>query len=543
MVPTPTIDYTNKDFQSLRQAMLGLARYRLPEWTDQSPSDLGSLLVDLFAYMGDVILYYQDRIANESFLQTAVERRSVLNTLRLIGYELAPPVPSSVELTLVFNVPPSGSSSVITVPQGAQFASTSTGGGAPQTFEYLEPDLNIDLSSDQVAPRADGKLVYTGLPVIQSAAQPTAVLGSSTGEPNQMFAIPGSPVILDTLVVEVNEGSGWVAWSRVDSLLYSAGPDGTVSLSSPEARDFYVQFDENDVCWVLFGDGIYGLRPPVGTNNIRATYRIGGGTVGNVPANSITVANTTIPLFNSVTNPAPTAGGADHEDISHAVRFGPLAFRSGRRAVTLSDYVALAQQAGGVAKVRGGALNWNVIQLYVAPQGPALSPVPESLRRDLIAYFEDKRMAGTFVDVLDATAVPIDISIELVFDPRYRPDAVRQAAEAAVQNLLAFQNVDFGQPLYLSDVYGRVETLPGVSAMTVTRFRREDSPTIQLGNQLQQLGLSQLTSAAAQAGVDLSGLIQRALQIDVAADGRIDIQEFEIPVLGVLDIQLVEASQ
>src|SRR5580692_6099194 len=145
MASAPTIDYTNKDFQSLRQAMLGLARYRLPEWTDQSPSDLGSVLVDLFAYMGDVILYYQDRIANESFLQTAVERRSVLNMLRLVGYELAPPVPSSAELTIVFNKPPAGSSTVVTIPQGAQFSSTSTSGASPQTFEYLEPDLDIDL--------------------------------------------------------------------------------------------------------------------------------------------------------------------------------------------------------------------------------------------------------------------------------------------------------------------------------------------------------------------------------------------------------------
>ena len=77
MSSAPAVDYTNKDFASLRQAMLALARYRLPEWTDQSPSDLGILLVDLFAYMGDVVLYYQDRIASESFLQTAGERRSV----------------------------------------------------------------------------------------------------------------------------------------------------------------------------------------------------------------------------------------------------------------------------------------------------------------------------------------------------------------------------------------------------------------------------------------------------------------------------------
>src|SRR5262245_42395244 len=121
MTTPPAIDYTNKDFASLRRAMLDLARYRLPEWTDQSPGDLGMLLVDLFASMGDVILYYQDRVATESFLQTAVERRSVLNALRLTGYEVAPPAPAAAELTLVFNSPTNGSSPIVTIRQGAQF--------------------------------------------------------------------------------------------------------------------------------------------------------------------------------------------------------------------------------------------------------------------------------------------------------------------------------------------------------------------------------------------------------------------------------------
>ena len=540
----PTIDYTNKDFQSLRRAMLELARYRLPEWTDQSPSDLGVLLVDLFAYMGDVILYYQDRIANESFLQTAVERRSVLNSLRLIGYELAPPLPAAAELTLVFRPPPGGAPTVMTIPSGSQFKSIPTGGGEAQTFEYLGASLDIHLTSDQVQARTDGKLVYSGLPVLQSSQQPTAVLGSSTGEPNQMFAIPGTPVILDTLVVEVDEGAGWVTWDRRGSLLYDFGSGGRVLLSSADARDFYVQFDENDVCWVIFGDGTYGRRPPVGTNNIRATYRIGGGRAGNVPANTITVPpDTPIPLLDSVTNPLPAAGGTDHEDIDHAARFGPLAFRSGQRAVTLNDYVALAQQAGGVAKARCRAPNWNIIELYIAPAGDTLRPVPEELRRRLISYFEDKRMAGTFIDILNATGIPIDISIELIYDKRYRPDAVRQAAEEAVRDLLAFKNVDFAQPLYLSDVYGKVETVAGVAAMTVTRFRREDSPTQLLSDQLLRLGIAQIPSPGTQPGSDLAALLQRAVQIDVASDGRIDIKEFEIPVLGVLDIQLVEATR
>ena len=72
--------------------MLALAAYRLPEWTDRSEADPGVLLIELFAYMGDVLAYYLDRVASESFLATATEPRSVLNLLRLIGYQLNPPV-------------------------------------------------------------------------------------------------------------------------------------------------------------------------------------------------------------------------------------------------------------------------------------------------------------------------------------------------------------------------------------------------------------------------------------------------------------------
>src|SRR5262245_32722949 len=117
----PAIDYTDKDFRSLRAAMLRLAQQRLPEWTDQSPADLGILLVDLFAYVGDVITYYQDRIASELFPSTATERASVVDLLRLIGYELATATPAAADLTLTFPTPP-GPLTVV-VPHGARFTS------------------------------------------------------------------------------------------------------------------------------------------------------------------------------------------------------------------------------------------------------------------------------------------------------------------------------------------------------------------------------------------------------------------------------------
>ena len=60
------IDYTNKDYGALRNAMLELAKEKLPAWTDHSANDLGVILLELFAYMGDSLFYYLDRLANES---------------------------------------------------------------------------------------------------------------------------------------------------------------------------------------------------------------------------------------------------------------------------------------------------------------------------------------------------------------------------------------------------------------------------------------------------------------------------------------------
>jgi hypothetical protein len=523
----PAIDYTNKDYASLRSAMLDLARFRLPEWTDQTPSDLGVVLTDMVAYVGDVILYYQDRIASELFPTTARERRSVLQLMRLIGYELAPPQPARADLLLTFRLPPGPQS--IAIPTGAQFLATQPP-GSPATFEYLGPPIGLDLRSDQVSPGTAPDLVTFVLPVSHSRALPPTLLGSSTGEANQAFQLPQSPVLLESLVVEVDEGAGWVRWDRRDSFLYSAGPDGRTLLSTSDSRDYTVQFDENAMATVLFGDGVFGRIPPIGTNNIRATCRVGGGAAANVPAGSITRVVTPLPPLLGVTNPAAAAGGADAESSDNAVRNGPLVYRSGHRAVTLDDYMALARQAGGVEKVRAISRSWNLIDLIVAPEGAQWGPVPESLRNALLAWFEDKRMAGTLVRILDASTVPVAIAITVRYDPRYQQDALRQQVADAIAGYLAYDAVDFGQTLYPSDLFALVEAVPGVIAATLTRFNRADQAPSTIDDDLRRSNLPALA--------DLPDFIRDALVARVAVVDRIDVGAFELPVLAQLDIAL-----
>ncbi len=527
MLDTPHIDYTDKDYNSLRRALLEFAGLRLPEWTDRSQADFGMLMVDMFAYMGDVVLYYQDRIANELFLETATERRNVINLLRLIGYELAAPTPAAADLDLVLQ----SAAGVVTIPTGAAFRST---GPSPQTFEYLEPALAIDTASDQVdpvEPIAAGLVRYRGLPVHHGTTIATQAIGSSTGEPNQSFPLAHLGVITDTIFLEVDEGAGWVRWDRREALLHDTGPDGRIRLSAPDARHYYVRVDEQLVSNVHFGDGQLAMIPTRGANNIRASYRIGGSAAGNVPAGTISQLVSPIVGVDSVANPAASVGGADAEATAHAVRFGPQTFRSRERAVTAADHEAMAHRAGGVAKAKALCRNWNTVDVYVAPAGSECGPVPEALRRKLLAFFDDRRMAGAAVRILDAVAVPIDISIEIGYDERFRPDAVRQAVVAAVGGELAFERVAFGQSVYLGVIHNVVEDVAGVRLIRILRFVRRDAAAVDIATVLEQHGLPSFAS--------LPAALRAALEVDIDLDGRIELQPMEIPVLGGLKVTTV----
>ena len=94
--------------------------------------------------------------------------------------------------------------------------------------------------------------------------------------------------MLDTLVVQVDEGAGPVTWNRRANLLYHVDADGSILTSDASATDYYVQFDEDGRAWVVFGDGEYGRMPPVGTR-LRARLlreRRRGGRATSRPARS-----------------------------------------------------------------------------------------------------------------------------------------------------------------------------------------------------------------------------------------------------------------
>jgi len=82
------ISYLAKDYASFRQLMLDRMAAILPQWQETSAADLGIMLVELLAYLGDYLSYQQDAVATEAYLSTARKRTSVRRHVRLVGYPM-----------------------------------------------------------------------------------------------------------------------------------------------------------------------------------------------------------------------------------------------------------------------------------------------------------------------------------------------------------------------------------------------------------------------------------------------------------------------
>lgn len=84
----PPLDYLAKDYASFRRLLLDRLAVVMPDWTERSPADVGIALVELLAYVGDQLSYYQDAVAQEAYLGTARRRVSVRRHARLVDYTI-----------------------------------------------------------------------------------------------------------------------------------------------------------------------------------------------------------------------------------------------------------------------------------------------------------------------------------------------------------------------------------------------------------------------------------------------------------------------
>ncbi|WP_127533973.1 putative baseplate assembly protein [Paenibacillus kobensis] len=341
-----------------------------------------------------------------------------------------------------------------------------------------------DSKGGERAPAPIVQGIYRNTTVVDQAESfKDEVIGSSRGTPDAVFTVSKSPVVAEelyvdelssisdrerqamleagTIIVEEKDDKGtvtrlWVRWTAAETLT-EAGPDNRCyAIDRTTGR-------------IWFGDGIHGKVPPIGTNNVKLSYRSGGGARGNVEIGAIAMLKSSIAYVDGVANPEAAAGGYDTEDSAAAKERGPLMIRHRFRAVTAADYESLVFEAArGIARVKclpnvneQGQPQTGRISLLVVPQSAERLPQPSAALRQTITDYIQKHAAnvvasqshihirGPAYAEVSVHTVLVTASIEDV------PDAEREA----LSRLKSFLHPLSGGPAGTGWEFGRVPAL------------------------------------------------------------------------------------
>jgi hypothetical protein len=494
----PQVDYTSRDYKSIRNDMVEIIPQFAPTWTNRESSDFGMTLIELFAYMGDLLNYYIDRSANEGFISTASSRDSVAQIAAVLGY--TPTLTTAAAVTLTFQ---NSTSSTITVPALTKVTTSTIANAATNQLFY-------ETASTVIVPAASG-VTNGNITVIANEGNTISseTVGSSNGLVSQTFKLSTTSVIENTISIIVNG----VTYTKVNYLVDYSG----------SAPVFISYTDSTGYTYVQFGDNISGRVPPI-NQIIYATYRVGGGSIGNINSNTIKFIfkmgdNSTVPAGLTVNNQdilvagdGAATGGADAESVDSIRINAPKSIAVLNRAVSLQDYANLAIQVTGVAKASSVADVYTSVTIYFAPFGDAtalygggvtsdgVTPSAQfnTLATTLSNYFVDKAPANTTITFQPPTYVNSAIKVAVTVSPQFKQTVVAANVKSALLSLFTFSNVVFGDTITYQDVLSTITSVEGVASAKPSLITRTDAiSTYTINNKVLTSYVATLTTSAA----------------------------------------------
>ncbi|MDQ0821173.1 putative phage baseplate assembly protein [Arthrobacter sp. V4I6] len=355
---------------------------------------------------------------------------------------------------------------------------------------------------------AQGFTIGGSVPAVHAETITDEVIGMSEGVPGQSFELGRHPVVPggEPFVVEIASGSGWDAWTEVDSFAGCGAKDRVIAIDRTAG---IVHFPPA----VREPDGSlrhYGAVPPVGSPVRIPQYRTGGGPTGNVAARALSVLRSSIPFVNSVENRRAAQGGVAPETIEQAKLRGPLALRTRDRAITAEDYEQLAKRAApDIARVRcipaGGPDEAGGVRVLVVPAAVPnrdrrltfedLVPDEETLS-EVASYLDARRPVGTRVVVEPPYYRGVTVVAQLTARPRMSRETLKRDALRALYEY--FDPISggpdgggwpFGRPVQAGEVHAVLQQLAGTEIVDEVLVFAADPVTGRRGEPLQRVEL------------------------------------------------------
>ena len=445
---TEGIDYTSKDYRAFKDLMIAKLQEKIPEYTDTSETDAGIAIIEALANGLDILSLYLDITANDLLLPTTQDRGIAVQLANLLGYRPYNQTPS--EFPQVFSLEGTLSEDVI-IPKGTVVRTAERQDSESIYFETKE-DLIIPAGAVGTEKDLSDNYIYT-VTVVQGETITDDVVGSSSGSPLQTFELSYREAIIDSIQLYVDEGLGDKLWTRVDSFV-GCNADSMVYIAT---------LDEFDVCTITFGDGLLGKIPEAYANGISATYRVGGGSVGNVSANTIVEMESSIPFVYSTFNLSATVLGHDKESLDSIKINAPASFRYRDRLVTLQDYMdmlkAYVYEFHDVLAVSDDEDKKLVHIYYWMKDGYTYT---SDITTRITEFITDRSMVGTTFDIDEGTEEALTLVGVAYINADYNSATIINQIKEYLVNFFAYNentgfNVSFVKSQIEEDVKDNVE--------------------------------------------------------------------------------------
>jgi len=288
------VNYLNKDFSDIKKSLIDYAKSYFPDtYKDFNESSPGMMLIEMSAYVGDVLSFYIDQQYKEMLMPLAEERRNVINMAKMMGYKIKPSVPAFVDLTFYQNVNASTEnpatinySSATNFDKGLQVQSSINSNIVFETLEYLDfqitasGDTNVIQTTNSNTQLAE---TYRIERTVKAISGETKTHTFSVGAPEKFLrlTLPEKNVIDIIDCVDSNNNK----WYKVDYLAqdkvalethysnddgresaYSSLVEGTTEISDIAVpysleyirteKRFIVEVNEDNTTSLVFGNGI-----------------------------------------------------------------------------------------------------------------------------------------------------------------------------------------------------------------------------------------------------------------------------------------------
>ena len=353
------IQITDLDFNAIKT---NLKKYLQSQDTLKDYNYEGSALstlLDVLAYNTQYNAYYLNMVANEMFLDSAIQRSSVVSHAKLLNYTPRSAVAPSATITLKVN---QVTESSLTLPKFTSFLSEAIDG---VNYTFVTTDdvtINKDVSNNTVT--------FSNLTIKQGQPTTLSFDYSSAENPSSIITLPDTNIDTTTISVVIQQSS-----SNSSSEVFTLA-ENFLTLDGSSAV-YFLQEGNNENYQIYFGDGILGKALTDG-NQIIVSY-VTTNASASAGANNFVLMDTIGGYSNTTITPiVATSQGSDKETIDSIKYTAPKAYSSQGRAVTKEDYIYQIQNNSGIfpidaVNVWGGEENdppvYGTIFVAIKPAG------------------------------------------------------------------------------------------------------------------------------------------------------------------------------